>query len=53
VRGILEDADECRPSGVPGRFVVSGRFEGGRWSVVVEPDETTVRLIVVTVYRVE
>src|SRR4051794_26640489 len=50
LRQMLDLAAGYRPSSSAGRFVVSSSFDGRDWEVVVEPDETTRSLIVVTAY---
>lgn len=51
LRHMLNLASGYRPSSSEGRFVVSCPFQGHQWEVVVEPDETTRSLIVVTAYE--
>ena len=37
----------------PDRWVISARWQGNRWEVIVEPDSASRRLVVVTAYAVE
>lgn len=53
LRAMLSVASEFRSSLVGGQFVVTTRWEGSAWEVVVEPDELEEVLIVVTAYKVE
>ncbi|MGC4030641.1 MAG: hypothetical protein QM754_02670 [Tepidisphaeraceae bacterium] len=53
LREMLENAVNWRPDHVPGRFVIVCRYDGADWDVVVEPDDLTQTLIVVTAYQPE
>jgi hypothetical protein len=53
LRQMLDVATDYRTSSSEGRFLISCRYHGRRWEVVVEPDETTRSLIVVTAYAVD
>jgi len=53
LRTLLQDAQDYRPSCVPGRFLVSSSMGGDHWEVIVEPDELEGVLIVVTAYGVQ
>jgi hypothetical protein len=51
LRDALESAVTLDPDQVPGRFVIQCRMHGTSWSVVVEPDERLLVLVVVTAYK--
>lgn len=53
LREMLEAATGWRPDHVSGRFVIECRYNGRGWEVIVEPDEATKTLIVVTAYPVD
>lgn len=53
LRTLIHDAQDYRPSCVPGRFLVASSAGGVHWEIVVEPDEFEGVLIVVTVYGVQ
>lgn len=50
LRQMLEEATDLSPSRRPGRWLVSTRFGGKRWVVVVEPDSVEQITYVVTAY---
>jgi hypothetical protein len=50
LRRMLEDATELSPGRQTGRFLVSGRHEGRRWIVVLEPDSDERVAYVVTAF---
>lgn len=52
LRQMLEDATGCRPDATPGRWIVETKHERRHWEVVVQPDDATEALIVVTAYPV-
>ena len=52
LRVMLEAASDWRPAETYGRFVIEARHDGRPWDVVVEPDELTGDLVVVTAYPV-
>ena len=47
---MLEIADEYRADVMAGRWVIGTRHKRRRWEVIVEPDEATEQLVVVTAY---
>jgi len=49
-REMLEIADEYRADVMAGRWVIGTRHKRRRWEVIVEPDEATEQLVVVTAY---
>jgi hypothetical protein len=53
LRLLLEEASGLTPSKEPGRWIALCRFEGAPWHVVVEPDLQTLRLVAITMYKVE
>lgn len=50
LRTMLEDAGECRPDILEGRWVIVTRHNRQRWEIVVEPDVDAKRLVVITGY---
>ena len=50
LRGMLEQPESLIPDACPGRFLAHCRWQGRRWDVVREPDETSSTIIVVTAY---
>lgn len=48
---MLEGGKAFRPDVAPGRWVIETRFRREDWEVVVEPDNETERLVVVTAYQ--
>jgi hypothetical protein len=50
LREMLDGAQSFRGSTTEGRYVVSCRLHGQTWDVVVEPDEATQSLMIVTAY---
>lgn len=50
---MIEEADGWRPSTMPFRYVLETTLKGLSWQVVVEPDEETQTVTVVTAYKVE
>ena len=52
LRVMLTAATDWRPSHTYGRFVIDASHDGQPWEVVVEPDELSGMLVVVTAYPV-
>jgi hypothetical protein len=52
LREMLEIADGYRADIVEGRWVIGTRHKRRRWDVIVEPDDATEQLVVVTAYPV-
>ena len=50
LRAMLERARGYRRGPVPGRWTIMATHDGLPWKVIVEPDEVTRRIVVVTVY---
>lgn len=50
LRQMLDSASAFRPSCTAGRFIVSSRYNSVTWEVVVEPDEASQQLLVITAY---
>ncbi|WP_161602229.1 DUF4258 domain-containing protein [Tautonia marina] len=50
LRAMLASASGYRPSASEGRFVIMARYDGRDWDIVVEPDETSRQLLVITAY---
>jgi len=50
LRAMLADAVEISPAKRPGRYLVSTRFRGQAWTVVLEPDPDDPLVFVVTAY---
>ncbi len=53
LRTLLHDAEDVRPSCMPGRFLITSSAGKDTWRIVVEPDELEGILIVVTAYGVQ
>lgn len=53
LRAMLEVAVAVQPARHRGRWVVRTRHAGTTWKVVVEPDEVTRQVVVVTAYQSE
>ena len=53
LRTMLARAQHYRPDIVEGRCIIETRHRRRRWEVIVEPDPTVQRLVVVTAYPVE
>ncbi len=51
LRQMLESANGYRPDVLEDRFVVESGLHGRRWEVIVEPDISARRLVVITAYR--
>jgi len=51
LRTLLEGADRVYPTGRRDRWKVLARLRGVRWTVVLEPDEATRTVLVITVFR--
>jgi hypothetical protein len=47
---MLERARGYRPDIVDGRWVVVTSYRGKTWEVIVEPDRSAARLVVITAY---
>ncbi len=52
LREMLADAYDLRAGARAGRWVAECRWRGENWEVVLEPDESSRRIIVVTAYRI-
>lgn len=52
LRTMLHVARGSRPDVVEGRFVVETEHRRAPWEVIVEPDEVTHTLVVITAYPV-
>jgi hypothetical protein len=50
LREMLENGDGYRADIVEGRWVIGTRHKRRRWEVIVEPDDATEKLVVVTAY---
>lgn len=50
LREMLEDASGFRRDVIESRYVIETRWNEGRWEIIVEPDDSTERLVVVTAY---
>ena len=53
LRRMLEHASGHTADIVEGRFVVEARHGGRGWAVIVEPDQESQLLVVVTAYPVD
>jgi len=53
LRQMLDNATGYRPSATAGRYVVTARYDSRDWEIVVEPDELTQQLLVITAYALE
>lgn len=53
LRQMLDAATGYRPAATEGRFVILARYDGKDWEIVVEPDEFTQQLLVITAYAKE
>ncbi|MGN6727926.1 MAG: hypothetical protein ACTHLZ_18550 [Tepidisphaeraceae bacterium] len=53
LREMLEAAAAWRPDNISGRFAIDCRYNGELWQVIVEPDETTETLVVVTAFPIQ
>lgn len=53
LRLMLERATHHREDILAGRFVIEARHDSRPWEVIVEPDEMSVLLVVITAYPVE
>lgn len=53
LRTMLARAQHYHPDVVEGRWVIETRHRRRRWEVIVEPDPTVQRVVVVTAYPVE
>lgn len=50
LRLMLDAATEYRPSAASGRFVITCPLDARLWEVVVEPDEPSRSLLIITAY---
>ena len=50
LRAMLEQSTDVAPALVEGRFVARTRHRGAPWEVILEPDEETHTVVVVTAY---
>lgn len=53
LRDMLEHATGYRADVVQGRWVIESRHRGIAWEVIVDPDERSRKLVVVTAYPVK
>ncbi len=53
LRAMFADAEDWYPSIVPQRFIITTRRNRRKWEIVVEPDMTEKRIVVITAYGVE
>lgn len=53
LRRMLEHASGRTPDIVEGRFVIEARHGSRAWAVIVEPDQESQLLVVVTAYPVD
>jgi hypothetical protein len=53
LRGMMSEAFDVHADHEAGRWVVDATHESRPWEVIVEPDETDERLVVITAYPVE
>ena len=53
LRRMLEHARSHRSDILEGRFIIEARHAGQPWEVIVEPDELSRLLMVMTAYPVE
>jgi hypothetical protein len=53
LRQMLDASRSYRPSATEGRFVIASRYDGKDWEIVVEPDELSQHLLVITAYAKE
>lgn len=51
LREMLAHATAYTEDAAPGRFVIEALVATERWCVIVEPDETSETLVVVTAYK--
>ncbi len=52
LREMLEGATDYRPDPAPGRWIIQTNRANVAWEVIVEPDVTEKKLVVVTAYPV-
>jgi hypothetical protein len=52
LRQMLEGATRVRPDVEDGRWTIEARHDGRQWEVVVEPDDASRLLVVITAYPV-
>ena len=52
LRAMLERASNYRRDSVVGRWVIDTRHAGRVWEVIVEPDDASALLVVVTAFPV-
>ena len=52
LRDMLERATVYRVDVEPGRFLIEGQLGGEAWHIIVEPDELSRQLVVVTAFCV-
>jgi hypothetical protein len=53
LRVMLEKATGLKATKDPSRFLISTRWQGQPWELVVEPDEIDQVLLIITAYPVE
>ena len=53
LRQMLEQATGYHPAVTEGRFIIAARYDGTDWEIVVEPDELTQQLLIITAYAPE
>ena len=52
LRAMLTDATEYKPDVEPERWLVSTKWHGKPWEIIVEPDQNLHRLVIITAYMV-
>jgi len=53
LRAMLEEAADFRPDVEEGRWLIETALEGRPWEVIVEPDTTAERLVIITAFPAE
>ncbi len=52
LRIMLTDATEYKPDVEPERWLISTKWHGKPWEIIVEPDQHLRRLVIITAYMV-
>lgn len=52
LRDMLGDASGFEPDEEPGRWVIHSRRGSVAWEIIVEPDESDEKLVIVTAYAI-
>lgn len=52
LRTMLTDATGYKPDVEPERWLVSTKWHGKPWEIIVEPDQNFHRLVIITAYMV-